>query len=47
VGAEAYPPAINTPWDEFDSIAEDFMATYGTQEANEEVLPAARPGRVC
>jgi 4-hydroxyphenylacetate 3-monooxygenase len=38
---------INAPWDEFHSIAEDFMATYGTQEANGEVLPAPRPGRVC
>jgi 4-hydroxyphenylacetate 3-monooxygenase len=38
---------INTPWDEFHSIAEDFMATYGTQEANGEVLPAPRLGRVC
>ncbi len=25
---------LNTPWDEFHSVAEDFMATYGTQEQN-------------
>ena len=31
---------INAPWDEFHSVAEDFMATYGTQEAN-----SASPGK--
>jgi hypothetical protein len=27
---------LNTPWDEFHSVAEDFMATYGTQEKNSQ-----------
>ena len=35
---------LNTPWDEFHSIAEDFMATYGTQDANHQTAATlARP----
>ena len=35
---------VNAPWDEFHSIAENFMATYGADEINESTQRRSIPG---